>query len=73
MSVGVITNLLKEHGYRVGDLTERLWHTKGVNISHSQVCAYCRASDGSYGKIEVWRDIVDYLSEMGISWNYKEG
>lgn len=68
MSVGVITNLLNEKGYRVGDLTERLWHTKGTNLSHTKVGAYCRASDESYGNPEIWRDIKECLYEMGVKW-----
>lgn len=68
MSFKAIKPLLQEKGYRIGDLTERLWHTKGTNISHSRVAAYIRASDESYGKPEVWEDIKACLSDMGVEW-----
>lgn len=64
MSFKAIKPLLQEKGYRIG----RLWHTKGTNISHSRVAAYIRASDESYGKPEVWEDIKDCLSDMGVEW-----
>lgn len=68
MGVGVITNLLKSHGYSVRTLTEKLWTEKGLNVSYDTVAAYCRASDESYGKPEVWLAIKEYLSDMKVEW-----
>lgn len=68
MCVGTLTQAIRDKGFRVGDLTVRLWHTRGVDISHSGVLRYCRASDESYGKPEIGVAIRECLVEMGVDW-----
>lgn len=58
--------LLKEKGYNLKDLTIRLWTTKGTCISYPMLSHYNRACDLSYGRAEVWKDILECLTEMGI-------
>lgn len=61
--VGKIGSLLKEKGYSQKDLADRL------GMDYFTVCAYCRASDRSYRRVDVWDKIVATLKEMGVDWN----
>lgn len=67
MAVGNLTILLNNHGIRVGDLTQKLW-MKGIDISYQTTSRYCRASDASFGKTEIWGAVKECLDEMGLVW-----
>ena len=61
--IGSVTQRLHDCGHSVRDLTVCLWTVYGLNISYLTVAAYCRASDRSYGKPEVWNAIMECLKE----------
>lgn len=71
MICGKLTQTLANHGYRVGDLCQRMW-AKGVcGVSYAVVAAYCRASDLRYGKPEMWEKIRECLKEMNVEYEFK--
>lgn len=61
---GEITSRLHELGYRIGDVTVRLWHDYGIDISHNQVKIYCRSPNRNSGDPKVWSAIDNIMSEL---------
>ena len=58
---GEISKRLRRVYRRRGDLFEPLWTKYAIPISVSDLFNYCRATDRSYGKPEVWKAIDEII------------
>ena len=61
---GEITQRLHDMGYRIGDLTVRLWHDYGFSLTHDQVKRYCRSPNRKSGDPKVWEAIDTIMAEL---------
>jgi hypothetical protein len=62
--LGELTKKIHALGYRVGDVVERLWHEKGIDITYQGVTWYLRSPNRDTGKPEIWQAIDEIIEEM---------